>query len=325
MKKIKKVSKLEELEGLGSVSLERLYLQKITKISQVASMDPAILKEITGLSDSSCLKVLSHAKSSFIFDVKSGKDLLMERKQLTYCKTGSQNLDSLLAGGLEEGSIIEFYGAFGSGKSQIIFSTISRFLCQEQYKNKKLLVVDTEDTYRPERISQILNHKQIPLQEIEVMLQRILVYKPNNVEQQMLIISNLSEQEYLATPQGNIQLSEIKYLAVDSLVALFRSSFLGRGNLQERQQKLNHHISEISDIVKKNKMFSIVTNQVTSSPDLYSPEIIPVGGNIVGHSTTYRIRLKRYAGGIRSARMMDSPSHPEEEVKFKVDESGIHD
>jgi len=324
-KKKNLVSKVEDLQGLGPVSLEKLYLNNIIALSQVAAMDPIVFSELTGLPLSSSKKIISQACSSFTFNIDTARELVVKGRKMKYCSTNSIALDTLLGGGLEEGSTTEFYGAFGSGKTQVVFSTIACFLTDSQFENKKVLIIDTENTFIGIRLEQVLEKKNLSKEIIEKLLERVYIFKPKTVEQQMIILSRLREEGEINSTQGIVKISEIKYLAVDSLVSLFRASFLGRGTLQERQQKINLHLSDLGTIVKSEDMFCIITNQVVSSPDPYSPDIIPVGGNIVAHASTHRIRLKRFAGGYRSARIMDSPSMPEEEIKFRVDQTGLRD
>jgi DNA repair protein RadA len=62
-----------------------------------------------------------------------------------------------------------------------------------------------------------------------------------------------------------------------------------------------------------------------ASPDVFFGDPTrPVGGNVVAHTSTYRIYFKK-SGKKRIARMVDSPHHPEEEVIFALGEAGVID
>jgi DNA repair protein RadA len=68
-----------------------------------------------------------------------------------------------------------------------------------------------------------------------------------------------------------------------------------------------------------------MTNQVMSSPDqFFGDPTKPIGGNVVAHTSTYRIYFKK-SGKKRIARMVDSPHHPEQEVIFALAEEGVID
>ena len=70
---------------------------------------------------------------------------------------------------------------------------------------------------------------------------------------------------------------------------------------------------------------ALATNQVMSSPDqFFGDPTKPIGGNVVAHTSTYRIYFKK-SGKKRIARMVDSPHHPEQEVIFALGEEGVTD
>ena len=70
---------------------------------------------------------------------------------------------------------------------------------------------------------------------------------------------------------------------------------------------------------------AIATNQVMASPDVFFGDPTrPIGGNVVAHTSTYRIYFKK-SGKKRIARMVDSPHHPEEEVIFALGQAGVID
>ncbi len=69
----------------------------------------------------------------------------------------------------------------------------------------------------------------------------------------------------------------------------------------------------------------IVTNQVQSTPDtFFGDPTKPAGGNVIGHASTYRIYLRK-AGNDRIAKIIDSPYHPYDDIRFTVNEKGIDD
>ena len=122
-----------------------------------------------------------------------------------------------------------------------------------------------------------------------------------------------------------IQENNIKLLVVDSAVGLFRAEYLGRGTLSERQQRLNKFVHLVVRIAETYNCAALATNQVMSSPDtFFGDPTRPIGGNVVAHTSTYRIYFKK-SGKKRIARMVDSPHHPEQEVIFTLTEAGVSD
>ena len=51
----------------------------------------------------------------------------------------------------------------------------------------------------------------------------------------------------------------------------------------------------------------------------------PIGGHILGHSSTFRLYLRKSKAEKRIARLVDSPNLPDGEAVFKVTENGIED
>jgi DNA repair protein RadA len=118
----------------------------------------------------------------------------------------------------------------------------------------------------------------------------------------------------------------IKLIIVDSLTSHFRAEFIGRGTLANRQGKLNTHMHELLEFATVHNAICYVTNQVHARPDaFFGDPNKPIGGHIVGHASTYRLYLRKGKAGKRVARLIDSPSLPEGECVFAVDEKGVHD
>src|SRR5215472_6093856 len=88
-----------------------------------------------------------------------------------------------------------------------------------------------------------------------------------------------------------------KLVIVDSIIALHRAEFTGRGTLAERQQRLNMMLHKLSRFAEVHNIAVVVTNQVQSQPDDFSAGrdgLRATGGNVMGHATTHRIFKLRY-------------------------------
>jgi DNA repair protein RadA len=174
--------------------------------------------------------------------------------------------------------------------------------------------IDTEQTFRPERIRHMSDALDL---DADAILKRIHVARAFNSHHQMLLVEKAQEltQDF-----------PIRLIVIDSLTAHFRAEFIGRGVLAERQQLLNKHIHELMRFGDIHNAVVYVTNQVHAKPDaFFGDPTRPVGGHIVGHSATFRVYLRKSKGGKRIARLIDSPSLPEAEAVFSVSEDGIRD
>jgi DNA repair protein RadA len=111
------------------------------------------------------------------------------------------------------------------------------------------------------------------------------------------------------------------------LTAHFRSEYLGREMLAERQQKLNSHLHRLIRLARAFNAAAVVTNQVMAKPDqFFSMGVEAVGGHIVAHTSHTRIFLRKASrGAIRIARLVSSPYLPEGEQIFRITGNGVED
>jgi DNA repair protein RadA len=180
-----------------------------------------------------------------------------------------------------------------------------------------VIFIDTENTFRPERIHQIAENRGI--NDPEQILRKIYVCKIFNSGHLELIIQNLGKsiQEYKA-----------KLIIVDSIISLHRAEFTGRGTLADRQQRLNIMLHKLIRLAEVYNVAVVTTNQVQSQPDNFlggsGDALRATGGNIMGHASTYRILLRK-VGRDRIAIMIDSPCHAYDQTRFTIDEGGVQD
>ena len=185
--------------------------------------------------------------------------------------------------------------------------------------NGSVIWIDTENTFRPERIRQIAENRGLDPDEI---LKNIYVARAYNTNHQMLLVEKAEEiiKERLNTDRP------VKLLVVDSLTSHFRSEYVGRGALAERQQKLGKHLADLHRLANLYDIAVFVTNQVQARPDaFFGDPTRPVGGHILAHSATLRVYLRKGKAGKRIARLIDSPHLPEGEATFRITDRGIED
>jgi len=256
------------------------------------------------------------ARNAMDMGFSTGSELVKKRTTIERLSTGAEDLDGLLGGGVETQSISEAYGAFGSGKSQIAMQLAVNVQLPKKDGglNGDVVFIDTENTFRPERITQMAEARGINPKKI---LDRIMVARAYTSDHQMLLVDKVDE---LINRQGK----NIRLVIVDSLMSLFRSEYAGRGTLAVRQQKLNRHLHALQRLADKHNLVVYVTNQVQSKPDVFfGNPTAAIGGHILGHASQFRVYLRRGKAGKRIARLVDSPCLPEGEAIFKITEKGI--
>jgi DNA repair protein RadA len=309
--------KLEELPGVGPATAEKLRDAGYNDLMSIAVESPKTLVEVCEIGESTAAKIIAAAKQAAdVGGFESGDMILERRKKLNKLTSSSKAFDDLLGGGLESQSIVEFFGEFGSGKTQMCFQLAvnATMPIEKGGLNGEVIVIDTENTFRPERIVQIAEAQGLDPTET---LQKIHVARAYNSSHQMLLVEKAQEIA-LKTP--------IRLMIVDSLTAHFRAEYIGRGTLAERQGLLNKHMHDLLRFADVNNAVIAVTNQVAAKPDaFFGDPTRPVGGHIVGHASTFRLYLRKSKGGKRIARLIDSPNLPEAEVVITVSEEGIRD
>jgi DNA repair protein RadA len=312
----KKYEYIEDLPGVGPATSQKLRELGYHTVESLA-MATARELEPVGVSEKKAFQIIEAARSSIGINFVRADELFKMRSTVLRVTTGSKALDKLVDGGLETQTITEFYGEYGSGKSQF---------CHQLCVNVQLppergglggsaLYVDTENTFRLERIIQMAKHLGL---DPEQAAKNIIYAEAFTSDHQMFLLENADEI---------IKANNIKLIIVDSLTAHFRSEYIGREMLASRQQKLNKHMHKLISLARAFNAVAVVTNQVMAKPDQFFGDAThPIGGHIVGHTSHTRIYLRKASHGpVRIARLVSSPYLPDGEEILKVTENGIED
>src|SRR5918998_6125729 len=312
---------IQDVPGIGPTTAKKLRDGGILTVMDLAVASSEELSvEINSSKESAAAFIIAAQqllRDSNVLDKEfvTADVALEKRKSLLRCTTGSNALDKLLLGGIETQAITEFYGEFGSGKSQVCHTlcvTASQPVENGGFGSGSILI-DTEGTFRPERVDQIARARGLDPSEI---LKRVAICKAYNSSHLELIIKSMGKY---------IDDFKVKMIIIDSIISLHRAEFAGRGTLADRQQRLNSIMHKLVKIAEIYNVAIIVTNQVQSTPDtFFGDPTKPAGGNVIGHASTYRIYLRK-AGTDRIAKIIDSPYHPYSDVRFTVNEKGIDD
>lgn len=352
---------LDDVPGLGPVSLKALAKEGFHTAFQVICKNPTWLKEVTGMDRNKASEAFEYMKKKLIMagilnkQEFSAYELLEEREKIKKLPTGCRPIDNLLDGGIECGSITEFFGENGAGKTQNSHNFAVQCLrpeadggfAEEGKDLPVVLYIDTENTFRPERIISILSgkklisplpekikkklvdnkilspeeldelhqSKEIQKQEAKKYLDQIIVQKASDAMQQMALIQNAISM---------VQPMNIKLVIVDSGTALFRSGYLGRGNLKTKFDLMNEMIADLKALAENGHIPVVFVNQIYHKPDeMYGADPdIPYGGNIIGHAIPYIVKLMK-SGSKYKMWIKKSPKDDKNDCKYDIAESGI--
>ncbi len=308
---------LEDLPGVGAATAEKLREAGYDSLLSIAVASAAEMVEITGLNDIAARKLIKAARDELKMGFESGIDLLEKRKNISKITTGSKAFDGLLGGGIETKAITEAFGAYGSGKTSLAHQlAVNVQLPKEQGgADGAVVIIDTEGTLRPEFIQQLAEAQGLDPQKV---LENVRGVRAFNSDHQVLLAEKIED----LIKQG----LNVKLVIVDSLMGHFRSDFIGRGQLADRQQKINKHMHALLRLAQNYDLAVYLTNQVMTKPDtFFGDPTEAIGGNIVSHNSTYRLYLRRGKKGTRVAKLVDAPAMPEGEAAFTITDKGIRD
>ncbi len=313
----KKVKSVSDLPGVGQAILNKLMDSGYTTLESIAVASPQDLSTAVGIPLTTAQKLIKEARDALDIRFKTALEVKKERANVKKITTSSQALDGLLGGGIETRTMTEFFGEFGSGKTQIChqISVNVQLPLEKGGLAGKAVYIDTEGTFRWERIEAMAKAQGL---DPDTVMNNIYYMRAINTDHQMAIVDDL--QELISKDPA------IKLVIVDSVTSHFRAEYAGRENLAVRQQKLNRHLHQLTRIAEVYDLAVVVTNQVMARPDMfYGDPTVAVGGHTLYHTPGIRVQVKKSRGNRRIARVVDAPHLPEGEVVFAITEEGIRD
>jgi len=307
---------LEDLPGVGPKAAEKLTQAGYRDFMSIATASAGEIASTCEIGEVTAQKIIDAARAELKMGFETADEILKKRIKIKKLTTGSKALDALLGGGIETNAISEAHGSFGSGKSQLAMQLAVNVQLPENMGglNGTCVFVDTESTFRPERIVELAKALELNPDNI---LKNIFVGRAFNSDHQILLAEKVKDI---------IKEKNVKLLVIDSITSQFRSDYTGRGELAPRQQKLNRHLHALQRMADTYNIAVFVTNQVMARPDiLFGDPTTPIGGHVLGHAAMFRLYLRKSKQEKRIARLIDSPYLPEGEAVFKVVTEGVRD
>lgn len=309
----KQKSEIADLKGVGPSTEQKLVDAGLSTLMSIAVSSPTEVSEISGVSEVNARKLIKEARDSLKLGFQKAKEFARRRDDIKRVPIGNDVFDNALGGGFESGCIVEVYGQYGSGKTQLAHLLAVNSLAQNL--DNKVIYIDTENTFRETRIKDFSEAKGLDFDDV---MDRIYITRAMNSDHQILLVEEVEK----IVQQDN----SYRVLIVDSLTSHFRSEYIGRGTLANRQQQLNKHMHKLLKIADLYNMIVFVTNQVHSNPGVfYGDPTTAVGGNIVGHNSTVRIYFRPGKGGSTYFKIVDSPDLPQTDGNFLITKTGFEE
>lgn len=312
------VNKLEEC-GISANDIKKLVTEGYHTVESIAYTPKKQLLVIKGISEAKADKILMEAAKLVPMGFTTATEFHQRRADMISITTGSKELDTLLGGGLETGSITEIFGEFRTGKTQLCHTLA--VTCQLPLDmgggEGKCLYIDTEGTFRPERLLAVAERYGLNGEEV---LDNVAYARAYNSDHQSTLLI-----------QASAMMAEQRYslLIVDSATALYRTDFSGRGELSARQMHLARFLRALLRLADVFGVAVVITNQVVAQVDGAAMFAVdpkkPIGGNIMAHASTTRLYLRKGRGETRICKIYDSPCLPESEAVFAINADGIGD
>ncbi|KAJ7528024.1 hypothetical protein O6H91_16G080400 [Diphasiastrum complanatum] len=297
-------------QGINAGDVKKLQDAGIYTCNGLVMHTKKSLTNIKGLSEAKVDKILEAAEKIVHVGYVTGNEVLQKRKSVVRITTGSQALDELLGGGIETLAITEAFGEFRTGKTQIAHTlcVATQLPLSMHGGNGKVAYIDTE----------------VPIAERygmdpNAVLDNIVYARAYTHEHQFNLLLGLA---------AKMTEEPFRLLIVDSITALFRVDFTGRGELAERQQKLAQMLSRLIKIAEEFNVAVYMTNQVIADPGggtFVADPKKPAGGHVLAHASTIRLMLRKGKGDQRICKIYDSPNLPESEAVFQITAGGVAD
>ncbi|XP_063623812.1 meiotic recombination protein DMC1/LIM15 homolog [Cydia splendana] len=307
--------------GINVADIKKLKTAGICTIKGIQMSTKKKLCNIKGFSDAKVDKIKEACQKVVTLGFMTALEVSDKRKQVFKISTGSSELDKLLAGGIESMAITEVFGEFRTGKTQLSHTlcVTTQIPTPSGYHGGKVMFLDTEHTFRPDRLRPIADRFNL---DQNAVLDNVLYARAYTSEHQAELLDYVAAKFH---EEGGV----FKLLIIDSIMALFRVDFSGRGELADRQQKLAQVLSRLQKISEEYNVAVFITNQMTADPGATLSFQVdpkkPIGGNILAHASTTRISLRKGRGENRIAKIYDSPDLPESEATFAITSGGVSD
>lgn len=258
---------------LSKLSLDQELKEKIARTSlktvkDVLSLSPLQVMTLLHMSADECRGFMDHLFTLCVPKHMTALDLSQEEERNSI-GLGKNVLDTMLHGGLHAGTLTEFAGPSGVGKTQwcLYIAVLTVMAKGDGTHSTSAIYIDTETAFRPERIVEIISSKY-PEQtsKISEYLSKIFVYQPVTISSLSEIFESL---EVVAVEK------DVSVVIVDSIASLARKEIMAGASHSNitRTNQLASWAARLKSIAQQLNICVVVTNQVTTRMVQKEPEV----------------------------------------------------
>ncbi|XP_027359012.1 DNA repair protein RAD51 homolog A-like [Abrus precatorius] len=312
---------VEQLQasGIASTDVQKLKDAGIYTVESVVNTVRKDLLKIKGIRKAEVDKIIEAASKLVPMDFISGSELQAKHNATIQITTGSRELDKILEGGIETGSITELCGEFQSGKTELCHTLC--VTCQlpldKGGAKGKVMYIDAGGTFRPQLLLQIADRFGLDGSDVMGNVTCNRAYNTDHQSQLLLEAASMMVETRFAV------------VIVDSATALYRTDFSGREKLSARQMHLGNFLRSLKNLANEFGVAVVITNEVVSQVDgsavFGRAQVKPIGGNIMAHATTTRLALRKGRGEERICKVISSPCLAKAEARFQICARGVVD
>ena len=310
------MTELEAVQGIGPAVAKKLREVYVTTAELLAVQNPVELLKKTKMGEGTCEKVIKNARLLVgKFGFRSGLEIEQEMATKPRLTTGIPKVDHALRGGIEVGSIVEFFGPARGGKTQWVsqLAVTAQLPLEKGGLEGRVLWLDTESSFKPRTIrANAIRHGLDP----DVTL--------GNIGRAEVVLSGQITEIFETIPQMCAE-QDYKLVVIDSFTGLFRAEYTGLENMRIRQQDMNNLLNQMRRTSTATDCIFAYSNQVMAKISTYggNPNA-PVGGHIISHASDYRFYTRRTKGDIRKIELQDNAGLPEFDAELIVGWGGMY-
>ncbi|MHA1146954.1 MAG: hypothetical protein ACTSR8_01785 [Promethearchaeota archaeon] len=251
--------------------------------------------------------------------IKESKD---RAEQPLVLSSGSQRVNKALGGGFYFGNMYIIFGSFKTGKTQIChqlcvqayISYLANSLKKSIHKQKYIYYFDTEASFRPERIREMVSFHTRGHDEI---LDKIIVSNILSNSALLLALNKLKKRLRNHPPL---------LIIIDTINNKFRSEQFESANHQKVRSEYLRILDLLSSLTKEQNILTIATAQVTPNftENAYIKEI-PASNQFLNHYFSEYVYLSHKEEKRSYIHLVNSIRNPERKILYKITAEGIQD